>query len=76
MRRLRLESTLDSLHSISKSNHTLKLIPINADMARQNLARKVLNFARRIFCAAHTFAGSAEPVSSLMRSELTARAGH
>jgi hypothetical protein len=31
----------------------------------------VLNFGRQSSFAAHTFAGSAEPVSSLMRSELT-----
>jgi len=31
----------------------------------------VLNFGRQSSCAAHTFAGSAESVSSLMRSELS-----
>jgi hypothetical protein len=49
----------------------MKLTPINAHIARQNRARKVLNFGRQSSCAAHTFAGCAEPVSSLMRSELT-----
>ena len=69
--RLGLSRDFASLDSISKSDRTLKLIRINAHIARQDRARKVLNFGRRSSCAAHTFAGSAELVSSLMRSELS-----
>ena len=39
-------------------------MPINSHIARQNRARKVLNFGRWSSRAAHTLAGFAETVSS------------
>src|SRR5437667_12839055 len=39
-------------------------MPKNSHIARQNRARKVLDFGRWSSRAAHTFAGSAETVSS------------